>query len=236
VKITTTIDHAIYRTIPLFSELSADELNGIVAFSAVKHFKKNAHIFLEGDSYLGFYVVLKGSVKVYKANQDGKEFVLHLLYPYALVADVPMFEGGKYPAHAAVLEATTLLFVPKKQFLQFLGRSPSLMLKMLSGFAKKIRSLSQQLENLTLHDVSCRLARHLVDLVEEAKGERLAQPVVRLHSPKSVLASQLGTVSETLYRTLKKLQVDGIIKMKGRTTTVLDYKRLRALSEYRILP
>jgi CRP/FNR family transcriptional regulator len=235
-KDATAIDIVIYHTIPLFSELSEDELKEVLAFSLIKRFKKNAQIFLESDPYKGFYVVLKGSVKVYKVNHDGKEFIMHLLQPYALVADVPMFEKGNYPAHAVAMENAVLLFVPKKAFLGFLENSPPLMRKMLGGFAKKIRTLSLQLENLTLHDVSCRLARHLVDLVEEAKRGTLAEPFVHLDSQKSVLASQLGTISETLYRTLKKLEVEGIIKTRGRTIIIPDYKALRALAEYRIHP
>ncbi len=56
----TIIDIATYQAIPLFSELSKDELSKVVAFSLIKQFKKSAHIFLEGDHYAGFYVVLQG--------------------------------------------------------------------------------------------------------------------------------------------------------------------------------
>src|SRR5689334_5760351 len=119
-----TIDESAYRSIPLFSELNDEELNGILSFSAVKKYKKTAPVFFEGDPYAGFYVVLKGSVKVYKNTPDGKEFVIHLLHPYSLFAEFPMFEGGNYPANAQALENTVLLFVPKWYFAEYVERSP----------------------------------------------------------------------------------------------------------------
>ncbi len=229
------LDEAVYRTIPLFSEMNKQELAGVLSYSIVKRYKKNASIFFEGDVYTGLYIVLKGSVKVYKNSPDGKEYVVHLLRPHSLFADVPMFEGGSYPANAQTLESAVLLFIPKKQFLECLDRSPALMKKMLIGFAKKIRTLSLQLEDLTLHDVTCRLARLLIHLVEERKRQNLPQPFVRLNAQKSVVASQIGTVIETLSRSLKKMHNDAIIEVKGSTITILDYPRLRALAEYRAL-
>lgn len=231
-----TIDTKVFESIPLFSALTEDEVEAILAFAPIKKFDKNTHLFLEGDSYDGFYIVLKGSIKVYKLNQEGKEFVMHLLHPYSLLADVPMFEGGNYPGHAIATENSLLLFVPQRPFLEFLDHSPALLRKMLGGFAKKIRTLTNRLEDLTLHDVSCRLARYLIDSIEESTPSAPARPILRLNSTKSVLASQLGTISETLYRTFKKLQSDGIIRTSGRTVTILDYTRLRTLAEYRIHP
>ncbi|HZV13434.1 MAG TPA: Crp/Fnr family transcriptional regulator [Candidatus Kapabacteria bacterium] len=227
------LDEAVYRTIPLFSEMNKKEFGSVLSYSVVKRYKKNAAIFFDGDEYTGLYIVLKGSVKVYKNSPDGKEYVVHLLRPYALFADVPMFEGGNYPANAQALESTDLLFIPKKQFLECLDSSPALMKKMLVGFAKKIRTLSLQLEDLTLHDVTCRLARLLIHLAEEKNRQNLPQPFVRLSAQKSVVAAQIGTVIETLSRSLKKMQDDSIIEVKGSTITILDYPRLRALAEYR---
>lgn len=231
VKLVDLLDDATLRAIPLLSELSKRELDGVRSICTVKKFKKNAMVFFENDAYAGLYAVLLGSVKVFKNTPDGKEFIVHLLYPYSLVADVPMFGGGNYPANAQTMEATTLLFLPKRDFLEYLEHAPALTHKLLAGFAKRIRTLSQQLENLTLHDVSCRFARFLIGRIEEANRENQAQPMIKLHAQKSVIAAHLGTVIETLSRTLRTLQTEGIIRVNGSTVTVLDYGRLRKLAE-----
>ncbi|MDP4244117.1 MAG: Crp/Fnr family transcriptional regulator [Bacteroidota bacterium] len=220
-----------FRSIPLFSELEPSELSKVLSFSSIKRIKKGGHIFMEGDPYGGFFVVLIGSVRVYRNSRDGKELTLHLLNPLSLLAEVPIFEGTNYPANAQAMERTEVFFIPKEHFVKYLDSSPELMRKMLIGFAKKIRSLSDQLESLSLHDVSSRLARFLIVEVERAQRSQLPQPFIRLDAQKSVIASQIGTIRETLSRSLKRLQSLKIIRVKGHTITILDYARLKALTE-----
>lgn len=220
-----------YHAIPLFSELDASELEEILSFSILKEVARGARIFSEGDPYTGFFVVLGGSVKVFKEARDGKELILHLLRPLSLLAEVPLFDGGNYPANAEAMEKTELLYIDKNRFIECLDASPKLMRKMLIGLAKKVRVLSEQLENLTLHDVTSRLARFLVSEIAKAHREELAQPFLSLKLPWTVIASQLGTVRETLSRSLKRLHSSKIIRIKGHSLTVLDYAKLCKLAE-----
>ena len=228
---TKAIQSIDYRSIPLFSELEPTEVRSVLAEARVKNFARGAIIFHDGDAYTGFYIVLSGQVKVYKDSRDGKQLVLHVLRPNALLAEVPMFEGGRYPANAIAMERSSLLFLPKDHFLDCLDSSPQLMRKILVGCAKKIRMLTEKLENLTLHDVTGRLARLIVREIVVAGRTTLSQPFVKLTVPKAVIASQLGTVRETFSRSFKKLQEDEVIKVKGQTVTVLDYARLRDIAQ-----
>jgi len=88
-----------------------------------------------------------------------------------------------------------------------------------------LRQFAQQIEELTFKDVPSRLARYLLDL---ARGKRMT---VELPISKSQLASNLGTVSETLSRTLRKLSDDDIIRVDGRRVEILDVERLEELAE-----
>ncbi len=220
-----------YCSIPLFSELDASELEEILSFSIRREVARGARIFREGDPYTGFFVVLRGAVKVFKTSRDGKELILHLLRPLSLLAEVPLFEGGNYPANAEAMEKTELLYIDKNRFIECLDASPQLMRKMLTGLAKKIRTLSEQIENLTLHDVSCRLARFLVAEIEKAHRAELAQPFLHLKLQWSVIAAQIGTARETLSRSLKLLQSSKVMRLNGHNLTVLDYQKLRELAQ-----
>ena len=220
-----------YRAIPLFSELDASELDEILSFSILREVERGARIFSEGDPYSGFFVVLGGAVKVFKETRDGKELILHLLRPLSLLAEVPLFEGGNYPANAEAMEKTELLYIDKNRFIECLDASPKLTRKMLIGLAKKVRVLSEKIENLTLHDVTSRLARYLVRELAIAHRAELAEPFLNLNLPWSVVASQLGTARETLSRSLKRLQSSKIIRLNGHSLTVLDYQKLRELAQ-----
>lgn len=226
-----TLDNATLLRVPFFSELSPAELDEIRTFSTVRKARKGAMLFLDGQEYGGMFVVLKGSVKVYKNSPDGKEFVVHVFHQFGQFADVPMFAGGRYPANAQTMETSTLLFIPKRELLAYIERRPALMRKMLVGFAKKIRELAQQLEDLTLHDVACRLARYLTREIAARGRDTLPQPYLRLPVRKSVLAAHLGTTIETLSRTFHKLQSDAIIHVQQNTITITNPRKLRALAD-----
>ncbi|MBI2416559.1 MAG: cyclic nucleotide-binding domain-containing protein, partial [Ignavibacteriales bacterium] len=85
------------KSIPLLSELSEAQLSEIVTFCSLVQSSKHAVLFREGDHYRGFYIVLKGIVKVYKVAQSGKESVVHIVKPNSVFADIPLFEGNDYP-------------------------------------------------------------------------------------------------------------------------------------------
>jgi CRP/FNR family transcriptional regulator len=218
------------RAIPIFAELSVEQLRSISAISKVKSFKKGKTLFLEGETYFGFYILLKGLIKVYNLTKDGRESVIHIVNPVNIFADVPLFEGSDYPVSAEALVDSITLFIPKENFIELLKNDSEITLKMLGGFAKRMRSLVSQIEDLTTKEVVNRAAKYLVKAVEKTGSEKQIEPVVRLSAPKSVIASYLGTITETFSRTLHKLQKDGIIRVHGNKIFITDYPALKKLS------
>lgn len=226
VKIKSTL-----RDIPLFSELSIEQLRKISSFSKLKSFNKHDRIFNEDDFYLGFYILLKGSVKVFKISTQGKESVVHLVKPLTAFADIPLFEGGNYPVSAEALEESLTLFIPKEKFLDLIRVEPEISLRMLAGFAKRLKSLVNQLEDISSREVPNRLAKYLLKEIRNAGTEKLPEPFVKFSVPKSTIAAYLGTITETLSRTFRKLQDEGVIRVSGKKIFVTDLKRLKELSK-----
>jgi CRP/FNR family transcriptional regulator len=219
------------RDIPLFSELSVQQLRLVTSFSKLKKYKKGERIFNEGDLYVGFYILLKGTVKVSKISIKGKESIVHIVKSLNAFADVPMFEGGIYPVSAEAIEESLTLFIPKEKFITLLHDEPNITFKMLAGFAKRMRSLVNQIEDLSSKEVTNRLAKYILIEIKNSGTEKLPQPFVKLAIPKSAIASYLGTITETFSRTLKKLQDEGIIRVMGKKIFVNDLKRLKDLSK-----
>lgn len=219
------------RSVPLFSELDILQLRKISAISRIEQFRKNQHIFLENDSYRGFYIVLKGNVKVYRISSDGKEYILHLRKPPQLFADVPLFEeGGNYPANAQALEDSLLLFIPKEEFKELIRKNPSIALKMLAGFAKRMRQMTKKMEEISTKEVSNRLAGFILEEIEKNGSAKLKEPFLRLTISKATVAAYLGTITETLSRTFKKFQDENIIVVNGKKIFVKDLKKLKQLA------
>lgn len=219
------------KDIPMFSELSIAQLRELTSITKIQKFKKNEFLFMEGDTYMGFFILLKGSVKVYKISSDGKEVIIHLIKPPQAFAEIPLFEGKNYPVNAQALEESIVLFFPKGEFIELLKQNHEISFNMLGGFAKRMRTLTLKIEELSSKEVTTRLARYLVEEIRNAGKERLPEPFIKLSISKSAIAGFLGTITETLSRTLKKLQDEKIIRVKGKTIFISDYKRLKELGK-----
>lgn len=220
----------ILQDIPLFSELSVEEFRKITKLSRLINYKRDEYVFHEGDEFKGIFIVIKGLVKIFKISPQGKEYILHLLTKPHLFGDVPLFTGGDCPASVQVLEDSTLLFVPKNDFLKLLEDNPKLSFKIMSGFAKRLKSITVKAENLSLKEVVNRLADYIVKEIEKEGNEKLPEPFFKIPLSNPTLAAYLGTIPETISRAFKKLKDDNIIRMHGRTVFVKNYKMLKELS------
>lgn len=219
------------KNLPLFSELSIEQLRTVTSFSKIKIFKKNDFLFHEGDFYNGFFILLKGSVKVYKISSGGKESVVHIVKPLSVFADIPLFDGSNYPANAQSLEESLLIFISKEGFYKLISENPEIALKMLVGFSKKMKSLVNQLEDISSKEVPNRLAKYILKEINSSGTETLPEPFVKLTVPKSTIAAYLGTITETLSRSFKKLQDEEIIRISGKTVFINDLKKLKDLAK-----
>ncbi|MGZ8449580.1 MAG: Crp/Fnr family transcriptional regulator [Candidatus Deferrimicrobiaceae bacterium] len=214
------------RKTPMFSNLFPGDLDRIAGIASVRHFARRAPVFREGDRADGFFVVVSGSVKLFKLSEDGKEQVLHILEAGQSFAEATIFESGVYPAAAEALSDSDLLFLPKRPFIDLLEKNPKMALRVLGSLSKWLKRMTDLVENLALRDVEARL---VFFVSEEMK--RLGLPlrdgeVYEIPVGKNVLASRLGTVPETFSRTLKKLQEEGKIRVKGNQIRILKAESL----------
>jgi CRP/FNR family transcriptional regulator len=218
------------RKAPLFANLSPEDLRRVADIASMRRFAKKESVFREGERAEGFFVVAEGRVKVFKLSEDGKEQVLHLIGPGQSFAEATIFEGGTYPAHAEALESCDLVFLPKRPFTDMLERNPRIALRMMASLSRWVKRMTDLVESIALRDVETRLVRYLSD---ELSGRGVAiedGTVYELDVSKNVLASRLGTVPETFSRTLKKLQEEGKIRVKGKQIRILKADSLFSLA------
>jgi len=215
----------ILKNIPLFAGLSEADLDDLMQIVRVSEHARGELLFSEGEKAVGFFVVLDGRVKVYKLSPEGKERILHVIQPGGTFAEAAIFGEGLYPAYAEPLQTSKLLFLPKEGFLGLLRDNSRIAINMIAGLSKFLRQFANQIEDLTFKDVPSRLARYLLDL---SRGREQA---FDLPISKSQLASNLGTVSETLSRTLRKLSEDDLILVAGKSVRILDFDRLEELAD-----
>ncbi len=219
------------RKAPLFANLPPDDLRRLAEIAILRRCEKKKTIFREGDRADGFFIVSAGNVKVFKLSEDGKEQILHIVGPGQSFAEAAVFEGGTFPAHAEALADSELAFLPKKQFIDLLESNPRIALRMMSSLSKWLKRMTDLVESIALRDVEARLVRYLSEEMKNRGVTPKDGTVYELNVGKNVLASRLGTVPETFSRTLKKLQEEGKILVKGKQIRILKADSLFSLSE-----
>jgi CRP/FNR family transcriptional regulator, dissimilatory nitrate respiration regulator len=200
-----------------------EQLARIVAFSEVPN---GTLVFLEGDDATGFYVLLRGGMRIYKASPDGKEYTLHRIKPGQVFAEAAVFHGGKFPANCEAIKDSSVAFFPKIDFVRLIEKDPQISLKMIGSMAAFLRDFNQTIEMLSLKEVSARLAMWLVGAAERAHSNQITLPMT-----KGELANVLGTINETLSRNLRKLIDLQVVAVDGKEITILDSTRLAAIAD-----
>ncbi|MGP1373760.1 MAG: Crp/Fnr family transcriptional regulator [Almyronema sp.] len=211
----------------IFQGLPQPQLIEIGSLARLQVYDKGAALFHQGDESHGFYIVRLGRVKVFQLSSSGREQILHVFGTGDHFAEVPAFDGQAFPASAAALEKTSVLFFQRQLFLERLAQNPALTLNLLKSFARHLRRFSHLVDDLSLREVPGRLAAYLLKLSAQADNSNL----VKLDLSKRQLASLLGTIPETLSRVLYRLSCDGLILVEGTQITLLDRDRLRQIAQ-----
>lgn len=214
------IEDALRQT-PLFAHLVAEDIQRLAMMTVKKKVARREILFRQGDKTDGFFVVESGRVKVFKLSPGGKEQILHLIEPPHSFAEATLFEGGDYPSSAEAMVDSEIFFFPKRHFISLLEREPKLSLRMMASLSKWLKRMTDLVEVLSLKDVEARLLWYIAEELRESGKQIKVGAAFELSVTKSVLAARLGTVPETLSRTLKQLQDDGVLAVTGKKFKIL---------------
>ena len=218
------------RRCPLFAGLGEEDLRKIRAIASLRKVQKKEVLFAEGEEARGFYVVLSGRVKLYKISPEGKEQILHVVSAPDTFAEAALFLEGSYPAFAEVLSDGQLLFFPRGDFIHLIEKNPKLSINMIVTLSHYLKKFSLLIEELSLKEVSSRIAKYLIDLSLKSSKEGRNPTEVDLDLSKTQVAQKLGTISETFSRTLAKMKAKGIIDVKRNRILILDRESLEELA------
>ncbi len=215
------------RSRQLFVGLPAADISAITAFTVSKNLGKGDYLFREGDSSHGFYIVQQGRINVHRVSPAGKEQVIYVFRPVESFAEAALASEGGYPADARATEASVVLLIPKREFIDLLRSRPELALRMLGSMSQHLRVLVGLLDDLALKDSETRVANWLLKRCPHPLRDSAV--VIELDRTKRVLAAELGATSETLSRTLAKFRDQKMLKVAGRTITITQPRKLDQL-------
>ena len=212
----------------IFSNLDPDELGFLTSRVIQRKFAAGEFVFSEGEPCSGMHVIESGSIRIFKSSSGGREQVLSIDGPGGSIAELPVFDGGSYPASAQAIVPTTTVFLSKQDFQNLCRQHPDVALKILRVVGGRLRRLVGIIEELSFTTVRHRLAALLIRLGKSARKTDGSPVTFALPANNNELAAQIGTVRELVSRNLSRLQSEGLILVDGRVVTVPDLKKLEA--------
>jgi CRP/FNR family transcriptional regulator len=225
---TTPSTAGVLRRVPLFADLSDTEIKFLAERAVPRRYAPGEVIFTEGDDCPGLFVIESGNVRIFKTSAGGREQVLTIEKAGNSIAELPVFDGGNYPASASAVDEAQLLFVARQDFHSLCLVHPKVALKVLRVVGKRLRVLVGIIEELSFTTVRSRLISLLLRLAREQAPGVATGVEITLPASNQELAAHIGTVRELVSRNLSRLQAEGLIRMDGRTVIIA---RLSALQE-----
>jgi CRP-like cAMP-binding protein len=219
---------AALRRVPFFAMLPLDELQALARHCVVRGLSRGGVLFSEGDACAGLLIVQSGVVKLFKMAENGREQVLAVERAGSTVAELSLFDGGNFPASAVAVEDSTLLLLPKREFLDLCRSNSEVAFAVIRTLASRFRYLTSLVEELSLKEVSHRLARFLRDRALRFGARTRRGVEFPLEETNQQIGAEIGTVGDLVSRNLRRFVDRGIIKMERRKVIILDLDELEA--------
>ncbi|WP_425483520.1 Crp/Fnr family transcriptional regulator [Chitinophaga oryzae] len=206
-------------------DLPQEVYDRLTAHKTERVYAQHEILFREGAFPSGIFYIVKGKVKKYKADREGKEQIVNLAHTGQLVGYHAVLSEERYPDTAAALEKSTIAFIPKEDFLAALDQSPLLTNRLLTTLSHEFAVLVNNLTMFARKTVRERLAMQLLIVREKFRDD-----VISLN--REDLANLVGTARENVIRVLAAFREEGLVETQGRKIIIRDVDKLMAIASY----
>lgn len=190
------------RNVSCFSKLTDEQLEKLKKISVIKKYKGKEILFYEGDAPVYLYVLLQGTLKVYKTNHKGQQIFLHQFYPGGLVAELANFENIPYPATAEFMSDSEVLRIDYKALEKDFFKNPEISFEIIKSLIAKHKILIDVIQKEVILTADAKVAKFILENGDLFKTLKNTQ-----------VASILNLTPETLSRTLSKFKSSGLIEL-----------------------
>lgn len=218
---------ALLNRVPLFSELSSEDLERISRVAVPRSYPKGVRVFHEGDRSDACYIVRSGDLRVTREHPDGRAIALATLGPGDIFGELAMLDGEARSASVESLTDCELLALPASDVRQLLRGSSEITVKLVFALTRRLREANERIARQSFQTVPSRVAGVLSQLIaEEAPLE--GRDGVTIRMTQADLAQLAGTSRESVSRFLAVLERAGVVHVGRGRVTVLEPRRLRA--------
>ena len=198
--------------VAIFSGLNQDDLELLEHHMVTRSFQKNTIIINEGDEANSFFIIIKGAVKVFLSNEEGKEIIINAQFAGDHFGELALLDDAPRSASVITTEKSTIGVIAKEDFHKVLAKNTDLSLNLIRELTRRVRLLSDNVRSLALMDVYGRVAKILLDMAQEEDGIM----VINKRPTQQDIANHIGASREMVARILKDLTTGNYITIDGR--------------------
>jgi len=213
--------------VPLFAELSGDELDRVASVAIPRAFHRGVRVFHEGDDSDACYVVRSGDLRVTREHSDGRAIALATLSVGDFFGELAMLDGGLRSASVETLTDSELLALPARDMRRVIAAHGNIAAKLIVALTRRLRETNERVARQSFQTVPSRVAGVLNQLIaEEAIPEN--RDGITLRMTQADLAQLAGTSRESVSRFLAILERAGVVMVGRGRVTIVEPRRLRA--------
>ncbi len=198
--------------VAIFSGLSPADLDLLEHHMVTRSFQKNTIIINEGDEANSFFIIIKGGVKIFLSNEEGKEIIINAQGPGDHFGELALLDGAPRSASVITTEKSTIGVISKEDFHHILAKNTDLALNLIRELTKRVRFLSDNVRTLALMDVYGRVAKILLGMAKDEDGKL----VINNRPTQQDIANHIGASREMVARILKDLSIGKYITIDGK--------------------
>ncbi|MBV7508003.1 Crp/Fnr family transcriptional regulator [Bacillus sp. sid0103] len=213
--------------VPIFKELTIEELEPIVKIAQTRCYKLKMYVFMQDDPLDRVFFIHSGKIKICKTDHSGKEQLISVLEPGEMFPHAGFFRKGNFPAHAEVMEDANLIIIPIDKFEEILLSYPELCIKLFKVLGEKIVDLQGRLEAQVLHNTFEQIILLLIRLCQ-TNGEMVdGRYRLTTQFTNRELANMIGTSRETVSRTINQVKKKNFVTLNEDGFYLIDREALQ---------
>lgn len=217
------------KNIFIFSGLKEQQLKALLEKLNVEKLTKGDVLFWEEDEPEYLYLLVDGKVKVTKQSESGKETILGIIGPGESIGEIAIFDGRVYPFSAQAMEPSTVMKMPRGEFIQFLISNPNACIEVIIELSRRLREAQGVIKGMAADRVEHRIIELLLKLSEKVGRHEEAGLRIGIILTRQDIADMVGSTVETTIRILSRLTKKGLLETRGKSIILKNEKALKDL-------
>lgn len=169
-----------------------------------KKYQKDEIIFYEDDNALFYYQIIEGSVKMFSANEDGKEFTQGVFEKGCSFGEPPLFIDEIYPSTSIAVEDSVIIKISKEKFLTIIEEYPDINKRFMQLLALRVYRKTLTNKNIVNQKPEHRIIAFLIDYKQ--KNSIASTIKIQIPYTRQEIADFTGLRVETVIRTLTQMK------------------------------